>query len=84
MSKITLAAVVSKRTSDVVGYIVNAPKSLKRIDVAGCYTSTGEAVNVSEYKVSHAVKNIEKAKRTQPVSLHEKSGTYTFFNLDCV
>lgn len=84
MSKLTLAAVVSKRSGDVVGYIVNAPKSLKRINVAGCYTSTGDAVNVSEYKVSHSVANIAKAERTQPVSLHEKSGTYTFFHPDCV
>jgi hypothetical protein len=84
MSKNTFAAVISKRTNDVVGYIVNAPKSLKRIEVAGCYTSTGQAVNVSEYKVSHSVKNIEKASRTQPVSLHEKSGTYTFFHPECV
>jgi len=84
MSKITYAAVVSKKTNEVVGYILNAPKSLKRIEIAGCYTSTGHAVNVSEYKVSHSVKNIEKANRTQPVSLHEKSGTYTFFHPDCV
>jgi len=84
MSKLTLVAVVSKRSNDVVGYIVNAPKSLKRIDVAGCFTSTGEPVNVSEYKVSHSVKNVKKAERTQPVSLHEKSGTYTFFHPDCV
>lgn len=84
MNKTTLAAVVDKNSGDVVGYIVNAPKTLKSIEIAGCYTSTGEAVNVSEYKVSHSARNIEKAQRTQPVSLHAKSGTYTFHHPDCV
>lgn len=77
----TYAAVIGKKVlgSQVIGYIVNAPKSLKSIEIAGDYTDSGEAVNVTTHKVSHSKVNIKKAEMTQPVSFHAKSGTYTFF-----
>jgi len=77
----TYAAVIGKKDlgSQVIGYILNAPKSLKSIELAGDYTIGGKAVNVTMHKVSHSKANIKKAKMTQPVSFHAKSGTYTFF-----
>ena len=76
----TFAAVIGKKSlgSKVIGYLVNAPKDLKSIEIAGDLTADGQAVNVSTHRVSHSGVNVKKAERTQPVSLHAKSGTYTF------
>ena len=77
----TYAAVLGKKSlgSKVIGYIVNPPKGLKTIDIAGDLTDDGEAINVSTHRVSYSKVNIKKAEHKQPVSIHAKSGTYTFF-----
>jgi hypothetical protein len=74
--KTKFAAVMNEKK--VIGYVYDADKLLRKIDVAGCFTQDGDAVNVRSYKVSHSKRNCERASYTQPVSLH-KSGCYTFY-----
>ena len=74
--KSKFAAVMSNKK--VIGYVYDADNSLRKIDVAGCFTQDDSPVNVKSYKVSHSRKNCERASYTQPVSIH-KSGCYTFY-----
>ena len=80
----TYAAVIGKKAlgSQVIGYILNAPKSLKSVEIAGDFTVDGKALNVTTHIVSHSIKNMDKAALTQPVSLHSKSGVYSFHFVD--
>ena len=82
--KNTFVAVLGKKSLGlrVVGYIVNPPEGLKSITLACGYTSTGDAVYCSSYKVSRSVRNVALAMRTQPVSFHSESGTWTFRSVD--
>jgi hypothetical protein len=63
----------------VVGYVYDADRALKTIDISGCFTQDDKPVNVRSYKVSHSKRNCERASYTQPVSIH-KSGCYTFYH----
>jgi len=61
---------------NVIGEVFNAPQNTKSIKLAGAFTIDGDPVNVTEYKISHSKKNIEKARYEQPVS--KKGEVWTF------
>lgn len=53
----------------VVGEVFDAPESGSYIPIAGAFTVDNDPVNITKYKISRSVKNLEKAQYEQPVSL---------------
>jgi hypothetical protein len=60
----------------VIGEVYDAPQFGNSIEVAGCFTADGKAVNVKSYKISRSKVNLKKAECEQPLSL--TATCYTF------
>ena len=67
MSRVALL----NRDNKVIGEVFNAPLSGNTIEIAGCFTESGDAVNVKSYKISRSAVNLKKASFEQPVSKRE-------------
>jgi hypothetical protein len=63
-----MKAALLDKAGKVIGEVFDAPEKENEIEVAGAFTSEGDAVNVKTHKISRSKKNLEKAVYEQPVS----------------
>ena len=70
-------AAILDRNGRVIGEVFDAPEKSNTIEIAGCFTLTGDPVNVQTYKISRSRKNLQKARFEQPVS---KVGNFWSFH----
>tara|TARA_R110000851_G_scaffold325616_1_gene493739 strand:+ start:493 stop:738 length:246 start_codon:yes stop_codon:yes gene_type:complete len=60
----------------VIGEVFDAPERGYLIEVAGCFTASGDPVNVRNYSISRSKVNMHKAQFEQPVT--KVGNVYTF------
>lgn len=72
-----IKAALLDRDNQVIGEVFDAPQKGHTVEIAGCFTADGDAVNVKTYKISRSKRNMEKARYEQPVS---KVGSYYTFH----
>lgn len=64
----------------VIGEVFDAPRTGRTVDVAGCFTASGDPVNVRTYKISRSKANLAKAYYQQP--LIKCGDVFTFHHID--